>query len=275
VNLGATGSGKSYRDLRMIELWYLFNFNEKVPIENICFGVPAAMQLIASGKLRKRELIVFEEAGVNLGSRDWSNKFSKMMNYTLQSFRSMNIGILFNMPYLSMLDSQARHLLHYSFESYSIDFAKGLNYCKPFFHQVNQGTGKIYKKYMRVKTATGSTRLKIMAFAKPSAYLIEAYEAKKAAYLKQLTVGFAKAMNGEQEKEKLRYPSEDKWEAYHMSTKLGLSFAKIAKKQDKAASTVGNHIQEVKDWLESNENHKKTATVEVFNTNTQPITPTI
>lgn len=274
VNLGATGSGKSWRDLRMAELWYKYNFNEEFPSENICFGVAKVMELLASGKLRKGEIIIFEEAGVNLGSRDWSNKISKMFNYLLQSFRSMNIGIFFNLPYLSMLDSQARHLLHYSFESYSIDFAKGLNYCKPFFHQVNQGTGKIYKKYLRVKAKKGSTRLKIMSFSKPSPYLVDAYEAKKKEYLAQLTLAYSKQLNGDQEKAKIKYPSDDKWEAYHLYTKMGATQAKIAERQGVSQNTVSRSIKEVENWLEINKKNEKVDTVEVFVRERRPLTTT-
>ncbi len=275
VNLGATGSGKSWRDLRMAELWYKYNFNEQFPTENICFGIGDGMKLLASGKLRKGEVIIFEEAGVNLGSRDWSSKISKMFNYILQSFRSMNIAFFFNLPYLSMLDSQARHLLHYSFESYSIDYEKGLNICKPFFHQVNQGTGKIYKKYLRVKHGKSSTRMKTLAFSKPSPYLIEAYEAKKKSYLQQLTASYSKQINGDDDKAKLKYPSEDKWEAYHLYHKMGATQAKIAERQAVSQNTVSRSIKEVENWLESNKKNEKVNTVEVFVRERKPISPTI
>jgi hypothetical protein len=275
VNLGATGSGKSWRDLRMAELWYKHNFNEPFPPENICFGIAPAMKLIAGGKLRKGEIIIFEEAGVNLGSRDWSSKVSKMFNYILQSFRSMNIGLFFNMPYLSMLDSQARHLLHYSFESYSVDYEKGLNYCKPFFHQVNQGTGKIYKKYLRVKTSKGSTRMKTMAFFKPSPYLIEAYEAKKKEYLAQLTTSYSKQLNGGVDEPKLKYPSDDKWEAFHLYTKMNATQAAIAKHQGKNQKTVGNHIKEVENWIKVTQIDKKSGAVELLVRKRPALTPKI
>lgn len=275
VNLGATGSGKSWRDLRMAELWYKYHFKEQFPTENICFGIGDGMKLLASGKLRKGEVIIFEEAGVNLGSRDWSSKISKMFNYILQSFRSMNIAFFFNLPYLSMLDSQARHLLHYSFESYSIDYEKGLNICKPFFHQVNQGTGKIYKKYLRVKHGKSSTRMKTLAFNKPSPYLIEAYEAKKKAYLQHLTASYSKQINGGETEPKLKYPSEDKWEAYHLWTKMNATQEAIGKHQGKTARQVSYHIKEVENYLKITNINEKSGAVVLFDRQRKPITPTI
>lgn len=202
AELGATGSGKSYRDLRKAELWYEYHFKEKFPIENICFGIGSVMDRLSKGNLRRGEVLIVEEAGVNLGSRDWASKFSKMFNYILQSFRSMNIALFLNLPYLSMLDSQARHLLHYYAESVGIDHEKGLNKCKPFFLQVAQGTGKIYRHYPKVKLNGHTIKVKRFNYAMPSQYLINVYEQQKDTYLKTLIKGFTDKVNVEKPKAK-------------------------------------------------------------------------
>lgn len=198
VQLGGTGSGKSYRDLRIAELWYQKHFNKPFPIENICFGVGAIIKRISSGNLKRGELLIFEEAGVNLGSLDFQNKISKMMNYILQSFRSMNIGILFNLPYLSMLNKQARMLLHYSMESCGIDQQNKKNKCKPFFHQVNQASGAIYKKYLRVKVDGKVQTIKRFNFSIPSKYLVDGYENKKQKFLMNLTQEYSFSLDQEE-----------------------------------------------------------------------------
>ena len=62
AELGATGSGKSYRDLRKAELWYDYHFKEKFPVENICFGVGQTMELLSvlsSEKSKKGIIIIF------------------------------------------------------------------------------------------------------------------------------------------------------------------------------------------------------------------------
>lgn len=53
AELGSTGSGKSYRDLRKAELWYEFHFNKKFPVENICFGVGQTMEILSSERLKR------------------------------------------------------------------------------------------------------------------------------------------------------------------------------------------------------------------------------
>jgi len=186
VELGATGTGKSYRDLRKVELWYKFQFNEPVPVENICFGILNVMKRIkylSEVKKRKGEIIIFEEAGANLGNLDFQNRVCKMFTYVLQSFRSFNIAIFFNLPFFTMLNKSARMLMHYSFESAGIDRKEGINKCRPFFHQVNQKTGKIYKKFPKTRKRGSKTKIKGFEFQMPSKYLVDAYESRKQEYL--------------------------------------------------------------------------------------------
>ena len=202
VELGGTGSGKSYRDLRKAELWYDYHFKEKFPVENICFGVLSVMERISSGELRKGEVIIFEEAGANLGNLDFQNRMSKMFTYVLQSFRSMNIAIFFNLPYLSMLNKSARMLMHYSFESNGVDYKNNTNSCRPFFHQVNQKTGKIYPKFPKITHKGKVGKIKEFTFSIPSKYLIDAYEKKKEDYLSESTKEYTDKMREIEQKEK-------------------------------------------------------------------------
>ena len=248
AELGPTGSGKSYRDLRKAELWYEYHFKSEFPTENICFGLSNVMDRINKGNLRKGDVLIVEEAGVNLGSRDWASKFSKMFNYVLQSFRSMNIALFLNLPYLSMLDSQARHLLHYYAESVGIDYENGFNKCKPFFLQVAQGTGKIYRHYPKVKLNGKTIKVKKFNYAMPSQYLVDAYEDKKAKYLKELIKNFSEKMDKESGVKKIDLPSEIEIHAYKLSL-TGKKQVEIAKELEKNRHTIKKYIEKVKKYL--------------------------
>ena len=63
----------------------------------------------------------------------------------------MNIGIFFNLPYLTMLNKSARTLIHVHFQTVSIDYRNKVAKSKGFFRQVNQTSGKIYNKFLRIK----------------------------------------------------------------------------------------------------------------------------
>lgn len=188
---GATGSGKSYQDLRRAELWYRYKFNEQFPSKNICFSVGEAMKRLTQEDLRKGEIIILEEAGVNIGSLDFQNKISKLFGYVLQSFRSMNVGIFFNLPYLSMLNKSARMLIHIHFVTSGIDHNKKLAKSKGYFIQINQDTGKVYRKYLRVKHNERVQVIKRFNYKIPSDYLINSYEHKKNKFVIDLTKDFS------------------------------------------------------------------------------------
>jgi len=217
AELGPTGSGKSYRDLRKAELWYQYHFNEKFPTENICFGVQSVMKLLSEGKLRRGDVIIVEEAGVNLGSRDWQSKVSKMFNYILQSFRSMNLALFMNLPFLSMLDKQARNLLHYYAESTNIDAESKINECKPFFLQVAQSSGKPYRHYPKVKLNGRVIKLKRFRWMIPSQYIVDEYEKKKREYLQKLTTDYSEKLTPTEKivKNEMREPTAKERELYN------------------------------------------------------------
>jgi len=117
-----------------------------------------------------------------------------MFNYVLQSFRSMNVGILMNLPVLSMMSKQARQLTHMHMETVGIDFELGLCKVKPLCHQLNQHTGKSYWKYMRVKKGCSVVTVQRMAFGMASDELVKRYEDKKQKFLMGITEEFTQQL---------------------------------------------------------------------------------
>jgi len=234
-------SGKSYQDLRKCELWYKYHFNKKFPPENICFSIGALMKRLSSGELRKGEILIFEEAGANLGSLDFQNKVCKMFTYVLQAFRSMNIAIFFNLPYLSMLNKQARTLIHVHFETAGIDHDNKVSKCKAFFRQVNQGSGKIYNKHIRVKVDGKVVPIKRFSYGLPSKELIKAYESMKLKYVTELTTDFSDELDKiefDKQRKMARDDLHEMEKEYFDDELLGLTIQESADKRGKSYSTV-------------------------------------
>jgi len=204
VFTGPTGSGKSYGCLRVAELHYKMNKKGKrFPTErNTCFSIAEVIKLLASGKLKKGDLIILEEGGVNFGSADWQGKVSKMFNYILQSFRSLNVGLLINLPVFSMLNKSARLLVHAQFTTMGIDYQEKTCKFKILFHQLNQHSGKSYWKHGRAFVSGKVRVLKRFHFALPTADLIRDYEARKLAFISDITQEFKREVE-QIEKEKL------------------------------------------------------------------------
>ena len=247
---GQTGSGKSYMGLRLCELWYLYQFNEIFPVKtHCCFSISEIMKLLSSGELRKGELIILEEGGVLLNSLDFQNKVSKLFNFVLQSFRSMNVGLIINLPVLSMLNKSCRLLLHLHLITTYIDYLKNITRVKPFFHQLNQQTGKIYSKSPIIKYKGKSITIKRFRFSLPSKELINLYEPKKFKFVSGLTEDFAKTLD-KLDKENLRKQGRANLTAIQQEThemKLdGLSVKEIAKKRGISVRSTYETLEQIK-----------------------------
>jgi len=238
---GPTGSGKSYTCLRQAELWYQLHFNKPFPIENVCFSNGEAMKLLSSGKLPKGSLLIFEEAGVNLGSLDFQSKIAKMMQYTLQSFRSMNVGLIINLPVLTMLNKSARLLLHGHMITESIDFKTKQVKLKCLMHQLNQHSGKSYWKYPRVKVGNKYLAIQRLSFGLPSKELIDAYELKKAKFLAELTQEYSREFD-KLEADKIKALSRPTLTRHQLSVwemlQKGMKVKEIAVEQGTTATNI-------------------------------------
>jgi len=250
VTTGATGSGKSMKDLRRAELSHRKRFNEDFPVStNCCFSIAELMKRITSGELRKGEVLILEEAGFNAGSQDWQNKTTKIFNYLLQTFRSMNICLYMNLPVLSMLAKQARQLVHIHFETQGIDFENQTVKVKGLVHQLNQQTGKSYWKFLRVKQKGKVRTVQRMNFLIPSEKIRLAYEAKKMKFLSDMTQEFSDELEAKERKklEKLARDdlTETQREVYDYLNE-GKSVKEIAKIRNCAVMTVYDIIKPIK-----------------------------
>jgi len=247
---GATGSGKSYTSQRVAELWYEFRFKKEFPTEtHTCFSIGELMKMLSSGKLKKGELLIFEEAGANLGALDFQNKVSKIFTFVLQSFRSMNVGIIFNLPVLTMLNKSARLLLHAHFITVGIDFDKKVCKIKPLFHQLNQQMGKSYWKYMRISMKGNVVPLERFNYKMPSADLVKIYEAKKFRFVTELSKDFSDKLDKieETEQRKLaRVQLPEKAMLTYNLLKDGKNIKEIAAERGVSLSSVYDSIKLIK-----------------------------
>jgi len=148
------------------------------------------MDRLNNGNLEKGEVLILEETGVHIGSRDFMRKINKAFNYYMQSFRALQIFVIFNLPVFELMDKATRILVNCNFITQGIDYTKKISEVKPFFHQLNQQTGKIYPKYLRRRVIQGNyvftEKIERLYFKMPRKELREAYEKKKKVFLQKL-----------------------------------------------------------------------------------------
>ena len=243
VTTGSTGSGKSYSNMRIAELWYQKRFKEPFPIENICFGVLNLFKRIRSKEnpIRKGELIILEEAGTSVGALDFATKTAKIFSGVLQSFRSLNLCLMMNLPYFTMLSKQARELVHIQLETITIDQTEKKSYLKPYQLQTNTSTGKLYRHFPKVVIDRCRESIQFISYGLPSKGLSEQYEEDKQNFvLDNIDKGIedieeieAKKGPAERPLPYLQQAIHDCWDEgivvqKHIADKLGKSFQSIS-----------------------------------------------
>lgn len=182
--VGGTGSGKSYSSLRIAEL-----LDPGFTVKRVVFTAKEFMEVLESGTLYKGAVIIFDEAGVGIPAREWYNVMNKSMNYVLQTFRNLNIIVLFTTPDLSFIDSQSRKVLHGYFQTETINHTEKQVIIKPYFIQNDPKGGKTYYKFLPVIHKGESFTIDRMRVSLPSKEIINEYENKKREYTKKLNTG--------------------------------------------------------------------------------------
>lgn len=182
---GETGSGKSYSCLRLGEMLDP-DFDER----NVCFTPEEFMNLIngKEKKLKRGSVIVFDELQVSLSHMDYQTLQAKLLNYVLQTFRHRNFICFMTTPHFEMVNRTARRLFHGRIETVSVNHVKKVCSLKPFLLQINQRTGKVYEKYLRVAKdgmVAPVRRLNLRLASKP---LIKRYEEKKDRFTRELNI---------------------------------------------------------------------------------------
>jgi len=178
IIVGATGSGKSFCALtiaKMIDPTFTVK-------ERVVFNVEDFMKLLNSGKLKKGNVIIWDEAGVGLPAREWYSISNKAINYVFQTFRHLNLCVIFTTPSFEYIDKQTRILFHVVIETVKIMFNKNQEIVKVKENKYNPTFGKPYKQYYWVK----GVKKERTNIGKPTKQMIKEYEELKKEFSKVL-----------------------------------------------------------------------------------------
>ena len=182
--VGPEGSGKSWTSLKIAEL-----IDPTFDADRVMFDPHEFMtQLTAwkdAGETRGK-MIVVDEAGVGIGSRSWYDKDQIQLNKVLQVIRSENMGMLFTLPRLSELDSQTRGRLRAMIKMDDMKPGKYADVKYLRWFPARDERSKIYRKYPIVGRGARAKKVRRLRFGPPSEELVEAYEARKDVFQKQL-----------------------------------------------------------------------------------------
>ncbi len=186
IFVGRTGSSKSGS---AISLAYAMDptFN----LDRIVFSVDEFFRISTENNLPPGSFLIFDDAGVGVGSRDWQDEKNKSLGAILQTFRYKQLPTLITTPRISFIDKQVRESVELQFVATD---TKGM--FKPFvLYESPKMDGKIWHSYPSV----GGTEIKLWPFPPPPQELFEQYEKKKdAAFQKMLKEKFAEIKQEEE-----------------------------------------------------------------------------
>lgn len=184
VVVGAVGSGKTYYALRCAYEMMGNNFD---PFHHLIFTIEEFMEKLNNNDFKKGEVIVFEEAGVNISSKDWQSRANKNINFVLQTCRHRNFSIIFTLPMYKFLDNSTRALIHTAFVTNEIDYKKELNYCKVYDFKIDALRDKQAKTIFPKFWVGGVLiTMKRLPFKLPPEHVVDVYEDRKLKFTNEL-----------------------------------------------------------------------------------------
>jgi len=182
---GETGCGKSYIALRLGEI-----IDKNFSLNNVVFTPQQFSELLIGGTLRAGSVVVFDEAGVGMSSKEWATRSNKLISNITQTFRTNRLVVIFTLPSGRYLDSSIRNIFHAMIEPLGVEIGTTKNAFKLLKIEQNYRQNKTYYPYYRFKDKKTGRFFKyaIIRIGKPTDALCDAYEKKRDAYLSSLQV---------------------------------------------------------------------------------------
>lgn len=173
--VGGEGSGKSWTAIRIAN-----EIDPSFHSGRVIFDVIELLKILRSGDHEPGNFYVLDEAGVQMGSRTWQDRSQILANQALQLIRDHNLGLIFTVPRMSEMDSQAKGRIQAIFElteKEEGEFVAG----KWFFRDPDRrgNSGTVYEWMPRRYVDGRMHKIKEFPFRPPDEDLIEPYEEAK------------------------------------------------------------------------------------------------
>jgi ABC-type dipeptide/oligopeptide/nickel transport system ATPase component len=195
--VGREGSGKSWTAIKIAA-----TLDPTFNADRVIFQITDLLEILRNGDHEPGNFYVLDEAGVQLGNRTWHDRGQILANQALQLIRKHNLGLLFTIPVLGDMDSQAQNRLQ---AYYEVTEKEPGEYVRGRWLWIDpdrtDSTGERYTKYPRRRQNGQTIRVTSMAFTPPPQEIVEPYEERKDEFLDgfyEQTIG---ELNEEEEEE--------------------------------------------------------------------------
>lgn len=197
--VGREGSGKSLTSLKIAELADPTFDASRVMFEPKAF-LERLQEWKAAGETQGK-LVVADEAGVGVGVRTWYDEDQILFNQVLQVIRDENMGMLFTLPRLTELDSQARGRLHAFIEMTDLDAGNWAEFKWLNWDPTRDERDKTYRHYPQMRINGYQRKVKRLKLSPPSQDLIDEYQSRKSEFQADLYDEAIEAMSEQESQE--------------------------------------------------------------------------
>ncbi len=106
--VGQTGSGKSYASMSLALV-----LDPEFSADRIYFDIGRFIEDLSQNKFRKGNVVIIDDSGISISNRNWQSIFNKAIGIIAQSFRFLNLIVIFNVPRVRFIELQVRSLIHF------------------------------------------------------------------------------------------------------------------------------------------------------------------
>jgi len=125
--VGEPRSGKSYSALRIAEL-----VDQDFSLDNLVYSPAEFLQLVKTKE--EGSVIVFDEAGVKIFSREWQSKMNKALAKVFQILGYKHLGIILTFPSVMFVDKAVRRLFNYILLAKGFSREHEISFCKAYYN---------------------------------------------------------------------------------------------------------------------------------------------
>ena len=181
IIVGRRGRGKSRVAIKIasgLNPAFLSEDADTIIRKRVIRSVRQLAELMNDTSIKRGDVIVFDEAGVGAGSREWYTKLNRNISKLIQIFRYTGVVLILTVPKMDLVDTHIRSDVNYSIEAVGINRTS----CENIVHikkwkisnREDDKNSKIYRKFLR-NNKTGQP-IKWMYFKNIPARLANAYE---------------------------------------------------------------------------------------------------
>ena len=181
IIIGQTGSGKSWLGLRIAcDLDPSFASHVE---ERVVYTVEDFIRLVASGKLKRGNVVIFDELAHSEGadSRAAMSKSNRILGGVVSTYRQLGLIVIWILPTLTQLDKNIRMVsITGFFKILGIDYERKLTRVAYYSNSLNPVMGKSYYKTPVMKDENGCVvKVKGFLFSAPPLEVAKRYKKMK------------------------------------------------------------------------------------------------